>query len=160
MRPLGSGLHGVAYGFDSVDQDSVLVSHNSARGQLEVWRAGRDEIVLLSLQGAESDTFVDVLSLAFHSETGAYFVVTGMYESGRVSIEATSDLGRTWENHGSMDRGPHNTGMYQLHFLAGSPDLFMRTFVDWLRLPLEPPPSTGLQPEGSLSVQWGRLKRQ
>jgi len=44
--------------------------------------------------------------------------------------------------------------VYQLHFLDGSPDLFMRTALTWQRWRLE-----SLPQEGLLSVTWAVLKR-
>ncbi|MEO2002895.1 MAG: hypothetical protein ABGY41_02210, partial [Candidatus Poribacteria bacterium] len=153
FRTLAVTFTGTAYGFDSTDSASVLVV-GRAVGVIQVRRVESDEVVSLEAPKLEVDARFSVKSVAFHGETGSYFVAMRISGSDRISLIATTDFGNTWVEHGSIEVAGTGSDVYQLHFLEGSPGLFMRTPLDWYRLRLEPTP-----PDGLLSVKWAALKR-
>lgn len=171
MRTLGQSL-GLAYGFDSVDPHTVLISygiavpgHRLAVHQMtddaQAWATGcagtpaaRELIAELLLPDAMTEGYPKIWSLAYDSVTATYFLAVER-SSDTAAVFATSDLGATWQDTGSV-RVDSQWRNWQLHFLEGSSALFMRTYDDWYRLPREH--ATAVSGRARFSVKWAELR--
>jgi photosystem II stability/assembly factor-like uncharacterized protein len=142
VRILRVALTGSAYGFDRQDAGGVLVTYAWARGAVKVEWADSGRHVDLPLPLAHPNG--NIRSLAYDGATGAYYLALQPEGTETTSVIVTTDLGETWEDRGVLERDAW--GFAQLHFLAGSPDIFLRTYRDWYRPPLGPIPMSGVEP--------------